>query len=378
MKALVLRGDRLGLEAPATAPASRIWANPHLSCEEVAPPQIESPHDVIVRVEFCGICGTDIHCTAPGPGGFVGFGGPLDLPRVIGHEFSGVVVARGDAVTHLEIGEAVTAESIAACWHCHDCRAGHLNDCQRVHLLGLTVHGALASLIRVDSRHCYSLEPVFRSMDRSGGMQVGTLFEPLGVALRGLNRAALRADDKLAVFGLGPIGFGAVLLAQRKGVQRIVAFDLSQERVDLARARGVDAFLLGETSHHEASKLACQVLGGGGPSLVVEAAGTESGFAAAFEAMSKRARLLVLGRMPNPVAFDTNQLLTKSLTVIGSRGHAGDSVFTELIASVADRTLLPLEMVTSRFRFDDWQNAFALARTQSEMKIIVEVGTGHA
>lgn len=377
MKALVLRGDRLGMEAPATAPASRIWANPHLSREEVAPPQIATPRDVIVRVEFCGICGTDIHCTTSGPGGFVGFGGPLDLPRVIGHEFSGVVVARGDAVTHLEIGEAVTAESIAACWHCPDCRAGHLNDCQHVHLLGLTMHGALASLIRVDSHHCYSLEPVLRSVDRSSAMQIGTLFEPLGVALRGLKRATLRADDKLAVFGLGPIGFGAVMLAQQKRVEHIVAFDLNQERVDLARAQGVDAYLLGETSHR-ASELAYQALGGCRPSLVVEAAGTESGFAAAFEAMANRARLLVLGRMPNRVAFDTNQLLTKSLTVIGSRGHAGDSVFAELIASVADRTLRPLEMVTSRFPFDDWQKAFAQARTQSEMKILIDVGNGHA
>ncbi len=246
MKALVLHADWRGPDLcdRATAPASTVWANPTLRQEDVPEPEITSPHDVIVRVAYCGVCGSDLHCSHAGPDGYVSFGGPARLPVVLGHEFSGTVIRTGRAVTNVAVGDAVTAESIWACWNCDECHAGHLNECERVELLGLTVNGALAPLVRVDARHCYSIAPLVRRHGRDNALELGALLEPLGVAHRGLTRARIRADDRVVVVGTGPIGLAIVMLARAAGVSRIVAFDLIDSRVALAEAAGARAFNL--------------------------------------------------------------------------------------------------------------------------------------
>src|SRR5690606_12095483 len=98
VKAFVLRADRQRPFAsvdPWTAPASRVWTNPRVSLEEWPVPERVGAHDVIVRVAWCGICGSDLHCSTAGPDGAVEFGGPARLPVVLGHEFTGTAVDVG-------------------------------------------------------------------------------------------------------------------------------------------------------------------------------------------------------------------------------------------------------------------------------------------
>ena len=351
-----------------------MWAHPVLGEDEVPEPQIEHPQDVIIRVAYCGICGTDLHCSQPAANGMVSFGGAARFPVVLGHEFTGTIVRTGTAVTSLAVGDLVAAESVSACWECTECRAGHLNECERGELLGLTVNGAMAPLVRVDARHCYAIGRLADRYGRDQALRVGTLIEPLGVAHRGLTRAALRTDDRLVVVGLGPIGLGVIQLAKAAGVAQIVAFDPLESRVALARAAGADACTLASMHERNTSPTAVVIdRFGARASLVVEAAGTTDAFELAFAALGPRGRLLVLGRMPERVPFDTNRLLSSALTVIGSRGHAGADAFGAVINKIADGVIDPSPLLTACFDFADAQAAFAHARSGSGAKTIVRV-----
>jgi hypothetical protein len=378
MRAFVLHAERRGrldLEDPAQAPASTVWANPVLRIEDVPEPRIEAPHDVIVRVATCGICGSDVHCAQPGRDGYVSFGGPARLPAVLGHEFAGTVERVGNAVDNVAPGDVVTAESMSACWRCDECRAGHLNECRRIELLGLTMNGALAPLVRVDARHCYNVEAIVRRYGWQRGIELSALMEPMGVAWRGLTRARFTQVDRVVVLGAGPIGLAVILLAKAAGAAHVIAFDLTESRVTLARAAGATAFNLGVLTDGEVSveKAIRTALGSASASLAVEAGGTPEAFHAAFASLANRGRLLVLGRMPARVPLDTNALLSRSLEVIGSRGHAGGSIFSTLIDKVADGAIDPAPLITARFGFPQLPEAFAHASKGTGGKTLISL-----
>ncbi len=363
------------LADPAEVPASSVWVDPVLREEEVPEPQITHPYDVIVRVAVCGVCGSDLHCSHAGQDGYVSFGGPARLPVILGHEFTGTVTRVGNAVTNVAAGDRVTAESIWACWKCDECRAGHLNQCRRRELLGLTVNGALASSVLVDARHCYSIEPLVSRYGVDRALELGALLEPLGVARRALTRARVRADDRIVVVGTGPIGLGIIMLAREAGVTKIVAFDLIDSRVTMAEAAGARAFNVTSLTQFRGGvdDAIRDAFGGQRASLAVEAAGTVEAFDTAFASLENRGRLLVLGRMPARVPLDTNALLSKALTLIGSRGHAGQGIFPELIRHVTDGPLDPSSLITARFGIHQLQEAFAHAREASGAKTLIRM-----
>ena len=373
MRALVLEAElraAVALSDAARLPASTVWADPALVEREVPEPRIAAPHDVIVSVACCGICGSDLHASQAGPDGHVLFGGSARLPVVLGHELAGTVLHAGSAVTHLAAGDVVTVESIWACWNCDECRGGYLNECRDGNLLGLTTDGGLAPLVRVDSRHCYSITSLVRRHGIDRAFELGALLEPLGVAYRGLVRAHFRADDRVVVVGVGPIGLATVMLARALGATQIAAFDRNASRVALAAAAGARAFVAEDgTLDHALS----EAFDGERATLAVEAGGTPGAFDSAFASLGNRGRLLVLGRMPANVALDTNTLLSKALSVIGSRGHAGAGIFRTLIDRLADGSFDPSTIITGRFGFSQLQEAFAYARLGDGGKTLIRV-----
>ncbi len=194
--------------------------------------------------------------------------------------------------------------------------------------------------------------------------------EPLGVAYRGLMRAHLRADDRVAVVGVGPIGLATVVLARALGVTQIAAFDRNASRVALAEAAGARAFVADDGSLDD---VLGEAFDGERATLAVEAGGTPGAFESAFASLGNRGRLLVLGRLPARVPLDTNTLLSKALTVIGSRGHAGADIFQTLIGRLADGSLDPSGLITGRFGFSQVQEAFAYARQGDGGKTLIRV-----
>lgn len=387
MKAAVLSGTydpKSDAPAPPYRSANKAWRSPAISVRDVPEPSALADDELLVEVLVNGICGTDVHASETGPDGYTRFSGPAKLPVVLGHEFVGRVVARGAGATGLRVGQLVAAESVQACRRCRPCRDGHLNQCLFIELIGLTIDGALAPLVRVKEFHCHPIDPLLERFGEERGVELGAALEPLGCAFNGMfvdrdgrvHEGVSRAD-RVAVFGAGPIGLGAVALARSACVSRVIAFDMSDERAGLARNLGADAAFNVSRLQADGVSLGeaiCDATGGEGVSVVVEAAGAPGLFAAALETLSERGRLIYLGRTPDPDSFDTNTLVSKAIVVNGSRGHAGYGIFPSLIGMLADGRLDLSQFVTARFEFVDLEAAFARAREQRDGKILIRVG----
>lgn len=370
------RPDRIG--------AANQWlSNPHLRMTDVAEPQITSANDLIIKPKVNGICGTDLHVTEAGPDGYVKFSGPA-VPRVVlGHEFVGTVVDTGKSVSRFKKGDIVAAESIQGCGSCRPCLRGHFNQCENIELLGLTIDGALARYVRAKENHCHLVEPILERFGMSRGINMAVLLEPLGCAFCGLfvdhwgdKWNSVRPGETAAVFGVGPIGLGAVSLLRNAGVEQVLAFDVKQERIERAMK-------LGATAAYNISALpgGCRSLGelineqtqGRGLDVAIEAAGAPELFEPVLGVLGARARFIYLGRTPEKALLDTNILLSKGITLKGSRGHAGYNIFPTLIRLIADGRLNLEGFVTAHFNFQEALAAFDRAREQRDGKILIHL-----
>lgn len=365
-------------QADGSLAANLMWRKPQVSVEEVPQPRLIADNDVIVEVAVCGVCGSDVHACAADDQGYVQFSGPARLPVVLGHEFTGQVVEVGRGVTTLRVGQWVTAESISACWSCSACQAGHLNQCQRINLVGLTVDGAFAPYVRIDARHCYPIASILDQFGVARGSELGSLLEPLGCAYNALhiNAGGVSRHDRVAVFGTGPIGLGAVALARAAGASFIVAFDIIDERVSLATALGADAAvnlaLLAKQGISLREVLA-ELTHGQGITLAVEAAGAAELFPELPSVLAARGRLIYVGRSATPLTLDPNPLVSGALRIVGSRGHAGYGIFPCLIDRLASGRLDLNPLITARFPFSSALTAIAQAQQQCDGKILVQV-----
>ncbi|MCT5453208.1 alcohol dehydrogenase catalytic domain-containing protein, partial [Pseudomonas aeruginosa] len=198
--------------------------------------QAPRPGEVELEVAYCGICGSDLHEYQSGPHSIPqAEAHPLSgcrAPLTLGHEFCGVVAALGPGVEGLRIGDRVAVEPEYRCGECRYCREGRYNLCESMGFIGLMGDGGFAERARVPA---YMLH---RLPDAVGFRQAAVL-EPAAVALHALRRSSLAPGQRCAVFGLGPIGLLLVMLARQRGIEDIVAIDVSPERLALAGERGV-------------------------------------------------------------------------------------------------------------------------------------------
>jgi threonine dehydrogenase-like Zn-dependent dehydrogenase len=354
-----------------------MWRDPVLSIENVPEPSISKPNDIIIQTLSCGICGSDLHCSEAGPDGFVTFGGQAKLPVILGHEFVGRVVSVGRNVKTLQKDDLITAESVSACWECAECLDGHLNECKAINLVGLTLNGAFAPYVCVDARHCFSIHGLVETLGHEVSCQVGAILEPIGVAYRGIiKKAKVCPGETVAIFGLGPIGLMSTIVAFYAGASSVIGFDLLDERVALAKRLGAKAFNISELKDGlSARDVVLELTKGRGVTVAVEAAGASSAFDYALSVLASRGRLLVLGRMPEPLLIDINNIMSSSIDIISSRGHAGYGIFPTLINLLATGAIDISQVITNHFNFTDVLQAFTHARLGNDGKILVNLNS---
>lgn len=192
-----------------------------------------APGELKVRVEACGVCGSDLHYFSEG-----GISGtPSVYPMVIGHEPAGVVVKPGTGVTGWAPGDRVALEPAIYCYHCEQCLTGHHNLCARLRFLSSPPDpGFFRQYVNLPAANVLALPAGI-------SFQEGTLFEPLAVVLHSLRLAQLQPGETVAVFGAGPIGLLTVVALKLGGASRIWSVEPVAARRDLALRMGADAAL---------------------------------------------------------------------------------------------------------------------------------------
>src|ERR1700709_1481955 len=245
--------------------------------DDVPEPTIQEPTDAIIRVTSSGLCGSDLHL-------YEVLGAYLDPGDILGHEPMGIVEAVGPEVTHIAPGDRVVIPFNVSCGHCFMCGTGFQSQCETTQvrefgtgasLLGFSklygqVAGGQAEYLRVPQAQYGPIKvPEGPSDDR-----FVYLSDVLPTAWQGVAYADVGPGDSLLVLGLGPIGEMATRIAQHRGVEHVMAIDMVPERLERARAHGVQAIDLEE--HDDVAAVVREQTGGRGPDAVIDAGGMEA------------------------------------------------------------------------------------------------------
>ena len=350
MRALVLEAQwnprpdypvtRMEEERRKATVASKVWRHPEFSWRQVPDPT-PADDEVVVRVESCGVCGSDTHCYETDEDGYILFSGPTALPVILGHEYSGEVVAVGRKVKHLEVGDLIAAEGMLYCGVCEACRRGLPNQCPDLEMVGFSSPGAYAEYVAVREKHCWKVDGlVERYGNRRQGLAIAALIEPIACPYNGMFVAAggMAPGSHVAVYGCGPIGLGAILLARAAGAATVVGFDISPERCRLAEACGADAAYNPRELAEQGTSPAERVLQhsrGWGADMQVEAAGAALATMPEIEkAFAPAGRMVYLGRTGQRAPVFLDALVSGASGIVGARGHAGGGCFPSVIIMI--------------------------------------------
>jgi len=358
--------------------ASGVWRNPEVREQAVAEP-VPAAGEVVVEVGSCGVCGSDTHCVERDDEGYLLFSGPARLPVVLGHEYTGRVVAKGEGVREARVGQLVAAEGMLYCGVCGACRRGLVNQCVRLRMTGFSAPGAFADRVVVHEKHLWSLDGLAERLGSSrAALDLGALVEPLSCPYNGIWVAAggMRPGSHVAVHGCGPIGLGAILLCRAAGAASIVAFDVVPERVALAMACGADlAYEVGALGRAggDPADVILQATRGWGADLQIEAAGAAVATWPTIErAFAPGGTMVYLGRTGERALVGLDALVSGACRVVGSRGHAGGGCFPAVIRLLEAERIDPSAMITARMPLSRTPSALERSRSRTDGKILVQ------
>ncbi len=254
----------------------------YLDYEEPVP----GPGEVKVKVAASGICGSDIPRVLQG--------GVHFYPIVLGHEFSGDVVEVGEGVTKVKVGDRVTGAPLLPCMKCDDCQNGNFSLCKHYSFIGSRQQGSNAQYVVLPEQNAVPF-------DKSISYEQGAMFEPSTVALHGLFQNEYQGGRHVAVLGGGTIGMFTMQWARIFGSRKAVVFDISKERLELAKRLGADEVI--DTTEEGFLEKAMELTGGRGYEYVFETAGQPATMQMAFALAANKAHVCFIGTPHTELTF---------------------------------------------------------------------------
>ena len=324
-----------------------------LAYEERPIPQIGQPDDVLVRIEACGICGTDLNILAVPPA----HQATPDI--IIGHEGMGVVEEIGAGVSDLRPGDRVVIAPRIPCGRCAYCRRGLDNQCTTRRTIGTTLDGAFAPYLRAPQTALYSISQAVSRDD-------AVFFEPLSCVVGAIARVPVRAGDNVAIIGAGPMGLLYAQMYRTLGAGKIIVADISRYRLSFAEAMGVEAALL--PTEVDLPK-AVHDLTGMGADVVIDAVGNQLGMA--MRLARRGGHVILFGLRPHDNQTINQYAITRhDLTIHGS--FVGVKPFAQTIQLLESRRLQPSVLISHRVQLSELAYGVELMRSGQAMKVIVE------
>jgi propanol-preferring alcohol dehydrogenase len=264
-----------------------------LAIEDVGQPLPEAG-EVLIRIEACGVCHSDVHVA---DGDWPQFAKIVKTPLTLGHEIAGVVVEKGAAVEDLRIGDRVGVPWIYwTCGECEFCREGNENLCRRQKITGVTVDGGYAEFVKVPASHAVRIPESISSVEAAPLFCAGV------TVYRALKRSGILPGQLLAVFGIGGLGHLAVQLGQALGAE-VVAIDISEEKLALARSLGASATIHVSTNNASANNVIKELRSRGGVHVSLVTSAARASYETAFHCVRPTGTLLVVGLPADPICF---------------------------------------------------------------------------
>jgi alcohol dehydrogenase len=321
-------------------------------------PPPPGPGEAVLRVRAVGVCGTDF-------AGYLGKMPFFSYPRIPGHELGVEVVAVGDGVTHVRVGDRCSVEPYINCQRCYSCQRGHTNCCENHQTLGVHCDGGLRPLVTLPARKLHpSAVLTFEQL---------ALVETLAIGLHCVNRVNPKPDETVLVIGAGPIGLSVVEFARLAG-SRVVVLDLTDRRLRFVRDtyRGVET-VLGLGTDADLATVE-ELTGGKWANVVVDATGSAASMSGAYRFVGFAGRLAWVGITQDPLTLTQPLMHRREMTVFASRNAVAPE-FTRILRLMEAGTLDTQPWVTHRVPFDELVPRFdgLMAPAAGVVKAVVEV-----
>lgn len=287
--------------------------------------------DVLIKVAYAGICGSDLHIYKKGM--FI-----QNIPETMGHEFSGTVIKTGSKVHSLQAGDRVTANPMVTCGNCIACRTEHRGSCETLGFIGEVRPGCFAEYIALPQEDVIKAPP---DID----LKKLALAEPLAVALNICRQAKPAPTDKVLIVGPGPIGLlTALALKNVCDLENPTILGRSPARLSIAKALGMKTTTqLGDDSYFD---------------LIIEAAGNETALSTAVAHALPGGKICVVSIFEDDFIFDINTIVAKQLSIIGCNVYETRHI-QESTKLLADGIIDPSPLVTDTYDLADCREAFA-------------------
>jgi L-iditol 2-dehydrogenase len=274
-----------------------------LRMENVATPQI-GESEVLIRVDVCGICGTDLSM-------FTGAFKVRRLPLIPGHEFAGEIVAIGDQVTEFSVGDRVTADINLTCGTCYWCRRSEDLLCPHLQQIGIDSSGGFAEYVKSPARQVHGLPDNI-------SFELGASVEPLACAVHAQTRVDMPVGSSVAVIGGGPMGMMHAQLARLRGSYPVILIGRTTSKLNRAKQAGIDTLV--NAREVDAVEAVRDLTGGRGADVVIESAGSLETYKQAFQMVRRGGTILAYGITPEDAVVDLHpfDLMKEEWKIVGS------------------------------------------------------------
>jgi len=340
---------------------ARLYAPGDIRLEELPVPEAE-PGDLVLRVLACGTCGTDVKVSRHGHQN-------ISLPRVIGHEVAGEIVAIGSGVDW-SVGDRVQVIAAIPDATCYQCRRGFETVCEHLESIGYQYDGGFAEFMRVPAK-VLAVDGVNRIPDGLSPAEAAVT-EPLACVINGQELAAVGDGDSVVVVGAGPIGCLHVRLARARGADKVFVIDVNARRLELAERLNADALI--DASTQDPIAAVRELTDGRGADVVITAAASKIAQEQALSMAVPRGRISLFGGLAKDdsvIQSDSNLIHYRELSVVGAYGSAPRHN-REALALIASGTVPVADLITHRLPLDQVGEALELVARGEGIKVVIE------
>ena len=316
-------------------------------------PQIQGADDVLIAVEACGLCGTDLNILAVPPAH------KAEPGTVLGHEFVGIVKEVGRGVRNLAVGERVVVAPRLNCGLCRYCRRGLVNQCESYQTLGIHRDGGLAPFVLAPERALFRIDPAVPVEDAA-------FAEVLSCVVGATTRVPVNPGDSVVILGAGPVGLLFAQVYRAGGAGKIIVTDVAPMRLEFAARIGVDHAL---NSREEEIETKVRELTDLGADIVVDAVGNL--LPQATKLARRGGRIVLFGLQAHALPPVSQYIITRhELTVYGA--FVGLHPFPQTVKLLESGVIRPSTLISHRLPVSEVVQAFAAMRAGETMKVIVE------
>jgi len=319
---------------------------------------IPGPGQVLLRIHRIGVCGSDLHV-------YHGKHPFTPYPVVQGHEFSAVVDAVGAGVKNVRVGSKVTATPQEVCGKCRPCLQGRYNVCEELKVRGFQAPGVAQDWFVTEADKIVPL-PDKLTHDQ------GAFVEPVSVAVHSTGRAGDLAGRNVVVAGAGPIGNLAAQACKIRGAKRVLITDISDYRLNVARAVGID--VVSNVRQETLEDAVKRAFGNDGFDVAMDAAGVESSLSGLVSRIDKGGRIVILAVFSKPPAVDMSVLCEHELTVCGTMMYRHED-YDQAVSWIADGSIKLAPLMSKHFPFEQYLDAYRYIDAEGEktMKVMIDL-----